>query len=116
MALSAETIAELLSRPVPATDDFHMTSIPAGLSVTDAAVMVPLVHRPQGLHVLLTQRTEHLSDHGGQVSFPGGRVERADLSREETALRETEEEIGIAPAHDSILGRLQQYEITELFH
>lgn len=92
-----------------------MAFIPAGVSVTDAAVMVPLVHRPQGLHVLLTQRTEHLSDHGAQVSFPGGRVESGDLSREETALRETEEEIGLARAHVRILGRLPQYEIPTGF-
>ncbi|HUP94780.1 MAG TPA: CoA pyrophosphatase [Burkholderiales bacterium] len=115
--LSAETIAQLLSRPAPppAPEDFYMAFIPAGMSVTDAAVMVPLVHRPQGLHVLLTQRTEHLSDHAGQVSFPGGRVESADVSREETALRETEEEIGLARAHVRILGRLPQYEIPTGF-
>ena len=116
-ALSAETIAELLARPAlsPAPEDLHTGFIPAGVSIAEAAVMVPLVHRPEGLQVLLTQRTAHLSDHAGQISFPGGRVEATDASREETALRETEEEIGLARAHVRILGRLPQYEIPTGF-
>lgn len=116
-ALSADTIAELLARPAPspAPEDHHMAFIPPGISVAEAAVMVPLVPRPQGVQVLLTQRTAHLSDHAGQISFPGGRVETTDASREETALRETEEEIGLARAHVRILGRLPQYEIPTGF-
>jgi 8-oxo-dGTP pyrophosphatase MutT (NUDIX family) len=77
--------------------------------------MVPLVRRSEGLQVLLTQRTAHLSDHAGQISFPGGRVEREDASREETALRETEEEIGLGRERIKVLGRLPEYEIPSGF-
>lgn len=77
--------------------------------------MVPLVPRDGALHVLLTQRTAHLSAHPGQISFPGGRVEPEDESREVTALRETEEEIGLARGRVQLLGRLPQYEIPSGF-
>ena len=61
-------------------------------ATTPAAVLVPVINRPDGLSVLLTRRTDHLSDHAGQISFPGGKVDAKDSSPEETALRETEEE------------------------
>jgi 8-oxo-dGTP pyrophosphatase MutT (NUDIX family) len=78
--------------------------------LTPAAVLVPLVLRPGGLHVLLTQRTDHLHDHAGQVSFPGGRREHTDASSVETALRETREEIGLAEDFIEIVGLLDDYE------
>ena len=74
-----------------------------------AAVLVPLVDRPDGLTVMLTQRTAHLAHHPGQISFPGGRLEAADISPEDGALRETFEEIGLEPRHVEILGRLDTY-------
>lgn len=77
--------------------------------ITPAAVLVPLVNRPDGITVLLTQRTEHLADHAGQISFPGGRVEEGDESREVTALREAEEEIGLPRSRVEILGTLPEY-------
>lgn len=83
--------------------------------VTEAAVLVPLISREGGVRVLLTQRTPHLYDHGSQISFPGGRVEAADASREDTALRETEEEIGLARRHVAVLGRLPDYAIPSGF-
>jgi len=60
-----------------------------------AAVLVPIVARPEGFSILLTRRTEHLSSHGGQVSFPGGRMESEDADAIAAALRETREEVGI---------------------
>ena len=101
--------------PPPEAQDLHVAAIPPGARVTDAAVLVPLVARPDGVQVLLTQRTAHLSDHAGQISFPGGRVEPEDRTREETALRETEEEIGLARVHVALLGRLPEYEIPSGF-
>jgi 8-oxo-dGTP pyrophosphatase MutT (NUDIX family) len=76
---------------------------------TPAAVLIPIVAREQGTTLLLTQRTEHLTDHGGQVSFPGGRVEPEDISAIATALRETEEEVGLDRRHVEVIGMLPDY-------
>lgn len=78
-------------------------------TLTPAAVLFPIVIRDGGHTVLLTQRTAHLRDHAGQVSFPGGRVETDDLSPIHTALRETEEEVGLSREHVEILGFLPEY-------
>lgn len=75
----------------------------------DAAVLIPLVRRPAGLQVLLTQRSAQLRDHAGQISFPGGRAEAHDADAAETALRETREEIGLQPARVEVIGRLPVY-------
>ena len=77
--------------------------------LTPAAVLFPIVLRDNGQTVLLTQRTAHLKDHAGQISFPGGRVEAEDESPIHTALRETEEEIGLARKHVEVLGFLPEY-------
>ena len=74
-----------------------------------ASVLFPIVLRQSGPSVLLTQRTAHLKDHPGQISFPGGRVEPADDSPAATALREAQEEIGLAARHVEILGYLPEY-------
>jgi 8-oxo-dGTP pyrophosphatase MutT (NUDIX family) len=74
-----------------------------------AAVLVPVVQREGGLTMLLTQRTDHLANHAGQVSFPGGRTEELDSSPIETALRESEEEIGLHRRHVEIVGVLPDY-------
>lgn len=74
-----------------------------------AAVLVPLVARPEGTTILLTRRTEHLQHHAGQISFPGGRVEESDTSPEDAALRETEEEIGLKRDRIEVMGRLGLY-------
>lgn len=76
---------------------------------TPAAVLIPLVQRPAGLTVLLTRRTAHLSAHAGQISFPGGRAEDFDASPVDTALRETEEEIGLHRRYIDVLGVLPDY-------
>ena len=74
-----------------------------------AAVLVPIVERPEGLTILLTQRASHLKHHPGQVSFPGGRVEANDAGPWDTALRETEEEIGLGREHVSLAGYLADH-------
>ena len=77
--------------------------------VTRAAVLIPLLHRAEGLTVLLTQRTDHLRDHAGQISFPGGRMDVQDQRPEDTALRESEEEIGLDRSRVEIIGHLPEY-------
>jgi len=76
---------------------------------TPAAVLIPLIAHADALSVLFTQRTAHLKNHSGQVSFPGGRAEPGDASAEFTALRETEEEIGLAMQRVEVLARLPDY-------
>ena len=77
--------------------------------VTRAAVLIPLLVKSDGLSVLLTQRTDHLHDHAGQISFPGGRMDPGDSDPNETALRESEEEIGLGRQGVEIIGHLPQY-------
>lgn len=81
----------------------------AGGDTIAAAVLVPIVVRPSGLTVLLTQRTAHLRDHPGQISFPGGRCEPQDASVQATALREAEEEVGLCPDQVEVLACLPEY-------
>jgi len=80
-----------------------------------ASVLIPLVQRPEGLTVLLTQRTAHLSAHAGQISFPGGSAESDDSSPIETALRESEEEIGLQRRHVEIIGVLPDHATASKF-
>jgi 8-oxo-dGTP pyrophosphatase MutT (NUDIX family) len=79
------------------------------MAVMPASVLVPIVTHAAGLTVLFTQRTAHLRRHSGQVSFPGGRAEPEDPSPEFTALRETQEEIGLAPERVEVLQRMPEY-------
>jgi len=81
-----------------------------------AAVLVPIVKREAGLTVLFTQRTDHLYDHAGQISFPGGRSETHDASPAATALRETFEEIGLPHTHVEVLGSLPEYTTVTGYH
>ena len=77
-----------------------------GTVAVAAAVLMPLIDRANGMTVLLTRRSDHLNDHAGQVSFPGGRTEPHDRDAIETALRETEEEIGLPRHRIEIAGTL----------
>ncbi len=77
-------------------------------SPTPAAVLLGLVERPDGLHVILTERAAHLKDHPGQVSFPGGRIEASDDGPVAAALREAEEEVRLRPDQVSVAGCLPE--------
>ena len=80
-----------------------------------AAVLVPLVERPDGLNVLLTLRASHLKNHAGQVSFPGGRIEEGDASPWDAALREAREEIGLEARYVSLAGYLRDHVVISGF-
>ena len=73
-----------------------------------ASVLVPLVMRDE-LTLLLTERTAHLSNHSGQIAFPGGRQDAEDADAAACALRESQEEIGLDPRHVEVLGNLPTY-------
>lgn len=90
------------------TDEHHVLLL-KNREFRKAAVLITLVQRQQGLQILFTQRTAHLSQHPGQISFPGGRAEPEDRDLIATALRETQEEIGLNPAQADILGTLPDY-------
>ncbi|EAU40718.1 probable NTP pyrophosphohydrolase protein, MutT/nudix family [Fulvimarina pelagi HTCC2506] len=81
----------------------------------EAAVLVPIVDRRDGASVILTQRTQSLRKHSGQIAFPGGSVDKTDPSPEDAALREAHEEISLAPEEVKILGRLPRYLTTTGF-
>ena len=74
-----------------------------------AAVLLLVVNHPASRSVVFTQRTAHLADHAGQISFPGGRCDAEDCTPERTALREAEEEIGLRPEQVEVLGRMPDY-------
>ena len=80
-----------------------------------AAVLIPIVVGSKGPTILLTQRTEHLEKHAGQISFPGGKVAESDVDREDTALRETYEEVGLSLDRSVLLGSLPEYDIRTGF-
>ncbi len=90
-------------------DDGYERAPRAAAGLIDAAVLVPIVDRPQAMTVLLTRRTENLNDHAGQISFPGGRIEPTDADPEAAALRETSEEVGLDRDRVALIGRLDTY-------
>lgn len=88
---------------------------PLGKPGRPAAVLCPVVLRQHGLTLLFTQRAAHLKHHAGQVSFPGGKQEPQDHNLLATALRETEEEIGLHQRHIEIIGTLPRYRTISKF-
>ena len=89
--------------------DLNPGMTPPSVELRPAAVLVPLVDRPEGMSVLLTRRTDHLSAHAGQIAFPGGRIEPEDPDAAAAALRETEEEVGLRRDRVTLIGRLDTY-------
>ncbi len=117
MDLDVAGLRERLRRRTPPAHEVYGVGVVYGddriggepSGTTPAAVLVPIVAHPDGLTVLFTQRTAQLKTHSGQVSFPGGRAEPGDATSELTALRESQEEIGLRPEQVEILARLPDY-------
>jgi 8-oxo-dGTP pyrophosphatase MutT (NUDIX family) len=102
LRLTESTLREPLRRALAARS---ARKVPAGAG-TAAAVLVPLFERDGEAHVWLARRPKSMRSHAGQVAFPGGKHDAADASLRDTALRETHEELGIAPASVDVLGAL----------
>jgi 8-oxo-dGTP pyrophosphatase MutT (NUDIX family) len=102
---------KLIQVHLPDDDAMHRNSdAPAARAVNQAAVLIPLVHHEAQWQVLFIRRASNDRDrHSGQVAFPGGRLEQFDANHEAAALRETHEEIGVAPSHVNVLGRIDPY-------
>ena len=83
--------------------------LPDGQPLVEAAVLIGLIQRTEGTQVLLTRRTDALRNHAGQVSFPGGRLEKGDADAVAAAVRETFEEVGITPAQVAPIGYLDAF-------
>ena len=92
------------SPPLAVSDDYPLSH--AGRA---AGVLVPLIDRPEGLTVLLTQRSLHLAHHPGQISFPGGKQEKQDKDLIDTALREAWEEIGLPRQNCQVIGVMPEH-------
>lgn len=116
--VTADTLRRRFARTRLPTDPLDV-SLPAGsrrwpaalrrrltVSLAPAGVLIPIMARAGGLSVLLTQRAADLKHHAGQIAFPGGQMEAGDRDLRDTALRETEEEVGIARRHVSVIGYL----------
>ncbi len=96
-------------------DDIERQQLAGEQALRPAAVLLLVVNHPAQPTVVFTQRTAHLSDHAGQISFPGGRCDAADHTPERTALREAEEEVGIEARRVEVLGRLPEYRTSTGF-
>lgn len=111
--LNAQYLIDRFSKFTPSPDDIRgdhdLNGFRPEPDNREAAVLVPIVKREDGLSVLFTKRTDHLSNHPGQISFPGGHTEEEDESAEHAALRETEEEVGLPSSYIQVIGRLNDY-------
>jgi 8-oxo-dGTP pyrophosphatase MutT (NUDIX family) len=112
--IDRETLVARLAKLPPVetlmtADDIERQKGLAPSSTKPAAVLVLVVAHADSPTIVLTQRTSHLADHPGQIAFPGGRCHEEDCTAERTALRETEEEIGLDPSRVQVLGRLPEY-------
>lgn len=115
----AEIVDRLASHPpieqLLTADDLEKQLASSHLALKPAAVLLLVVNHPAEPTVVFTQRTAHLADHAGQISFPGGRCDEADSTPDRTALREAQEEVGIAAECVEVLGRLPEYRTSTGF-
>ncbi len=112
-----ETARRNLATPPPHRGDHDLNP---GMALQDplipAAVLIPLIDRRDGVTVMLTKRAQHLPDHPGQISFPGGRIDATDAGPSAAALREAQEEVGLSPQRVEVAGELDVYVTRTGFH
>ena len=104
--LISQRLREAIEAAGPSTDGYAEIDLTDETRLKCAAVLVPLLWDAEQWHLLFTRRTERVESHKGQVAFPGGGCDEGETTPEATALRETEEELGIAANQIRILGRL----------
>ena len=109
--LTAQALRQRFAAPPAWQPEVHAepSLLRGSLPPAAAAVLLALLPRPQGLSVLLTERTQQLSSHAGQVAFPGGRMDAGDASAADAALREAQEEVGLERRFVEVIGRLPVY-------
>ena len=113
MPSEVDRLIAALTRPAGDSSDFDLNPPPGlqdGRVLRDAAVLVALLPSDSGVTVILTKRASHLKHHPGQIAFPGGKIEASDASPTAAALREAQEEIGLAPESVQVLGLLPPHE------
>ena len=113
--LTAQALRTRFAAPPAWTPELRREPRMTDRAPAQAAVLVPIVQRPQGATVLLTERTTHLSTHSGQVAFPGGRVDPEDANIATAALREAWEEVGLSARYIEVLGSLPTYTTVTSF-
>lgn len=107
--LTPQALRRRFRAPPPWEPELRREPPFADRALARAAVLVPLVQRPAGVSVLLTERSAQLPTHAGQVAFPGGKVDASDAGIVEAALREAREEVGLRPDCVDVLGQLPIY-------
>ncbi len=115
-AIIKRRLEEAIIAAGPLSDGYAEIDLTDKSRLKCAAVLVPLVWMDKQWHLLFTRRTEHVESHKGQVSFPGGGCDEGEVTPEETALREAQEEIGLNPKRVRILGRLANMITITSFH
>jgi 8-oxo-dGTP pyrophosphatase MutT (NUDIX family) len=99
-------LTEAIEAADPSSDGYAEIDLTDETHLKCAAVLIPLVWHDDEWHLLFTRRTDKVESHKGQVSFPGGACDEGETTPEQTALREADEEIGLAPSHVKVLGRI----------
>ena len=117
MPLNEDVLLKIIKRSAGESSDFDLNPAlrQAGRILRPAAVLVPVIDSASGPRVILTKRSSQLKHHPGQIAFPGGKIDPQDVSPEAAALREADEEIGLARDHVRLLGRLPNHETVTGF-